>query len=97
MSDCSSKAFEVPKTCGNCGHSLIGDCVADEYRNAHLNALTDCGDWFSLEQRYQQLEQVAKNMLAHIYICETQGDFPSKGVSKMYYEMLRECGVSLDD
>lgn len=82
MSDCSTKAFCVPSTCGNCGHSCehrtkLYGCAYD-YVPCMLNgtfehALNRCSEWSprktdKQEQRRKQLEKLALDMLTYIGI-----------------------------
>lgn len=86
MSDCSTEAMKpkeppcfVPKTCASCG--TINCSHLDDYCS-NYTLRTDI-----IEQRNQQLEEVAKEMLGCVF-------------GHRYYEFehkLMECGVSLDE
>lgn len=76
----------------------------EEYDRGHYmqNTLDEACDRYieregTLEQRYEQLEQVAKKMLKHIGWCLSHYSVPWSGYYKEFKDELRECGVSLDD
>lgn len=100
---------EEPKTCGNCGHSIShwtpNCCVCmrgSDSVSIYNNDRAACSDWdefspLNIEQRYEQLEQVAKRMydwcdgVANRYftiVPETVRDFRKQ---------LETLGVSVDD
>lgn len=108
MSDCSTEAMKTKaKTCGNCGHSVV--CSAQnkgddwDYCNQWIPESTD-----TLEQRYQQLEQVAREMLGLIKGIEREyprlldpntqpgGQIVYPMPSESFREQLEALGVSLD-
>lgn len=102
-----------PKTCGNCGysepyeldHEPIGSHVLCPGANEIFRAdYTDvCEEWFreykkpTLEQRYQKLEQVAKEEMEYIEYLESRyGALPTSKKSQLY-QQLEALGVILDD
>lgn len=108
MSDCSTddmKPKEKPKTCGNCGRAKtyalhcerLDVCVnADDVIYLQGRCWVPKND--TIEQRYQQLEQMIRRM--HRYI-KKDADYslsPAKDTAAKYYrEEIEALGVSLDD
>lgn len=92
------KSPNVSKTCGSCGHvyQVVLNChYADNdgryYARATRSDVRACEDWVpnqdSLEQHYEQLEQVAMNMF---YDLDPYCAFP-------YREQLEALGVMVDE
>ncbi len=91
MSDCSSEAMkpkEQPKTCETC----ISDCI-----RAGKDDMSACHyyepNYNTLEQRYQQLEQVAKEMCQFL----EYKDCFDVGYGRKYRDRLQALGVSVND
>lgn len=112
MSDCSTEAMkpkEQPRTCGTCEHAFNKDipcCVPvigcedirAFYREVGCNHYKERKD--TSEQRYQQLEQVAKEMFSCLYKALMRPDgVPPDGLideaEYLSYRLIR-LGVSLD-
>lgn len=114
MSDCSIQAMMTKerRTCGNCNnwHSvgvIRGYCGLDETLEngclpLHLNDDAACGDYEdippTLQERYERLAQVARDMLryARIRLHEHWTKEDANAVSA-YREELERLGVSVDD
>lgn len=125
MSDCSTEAMahkELPRTCGNCGHACghrtkLYGCAYD-YVPCLLHGTFEheanlCSDWEqradTLEQCYEQLEQVALDMWSLIRNiereyprlldpnCKPGGQLLYPMPSEQYACQLAELGVSVDD
>lgn len=66
----------MERTCGNCGHGDRNSTVYCEVRNCDaLVSCESCSDWIeqtdTLEQRHQQLEQVAREAGYPCLACDT--------------------------
>lgn len=115
MSDCSTQAM-MPKerrTCGNCGHAVQSNvfCRESDGSTAGLHSMEECGcrKWIgrtdTLEQRYEHLEQVAREMFvayrdtlpiiaSFVGVDYAMSHFSSPDT---FLKELIECGVSVDD
>lgn len=116
MSDCSTHAMEPkqPRTCGNCGHGVQTNvfCRESGGSTAGLHSLGErgCRKWTArtdtIEQRYDQLAQVARSMYRIIATYESrfEGEYyspsewvPERGaVTRSTKEQLEALGVSVD-
>ena len=86
MSDCSASLFHIPQK------SKERSFPSDNYI---LEDLEKVVLYDELEQRYQQLEQVSKQMLNYMLNNITNG--VNEQVYRNYYSILKELGVNLDD
>ena len=108
MGDCSMHAMKPkqPRTCGNCGHGVQTNvfCRESDGKTAGLHSLGErgCRKWVArgdtLEQRYERLAQVARDMLryARIRLGEHWTKEDAKAC-KAYEDELRALEVSVDD
>lgn len=80
------------KTCGNCEyrHSGLAMCDARPYDSEGCNFWKESRN--SLEQRYEKLEQVAREMFRYI-----SGETMCLAPVHRFSNKLTECGVSVDD
>lgn len=105
MTDCSAKASELRKTCGNClmyddekaqcdYFVMEGGEEVHERRSPEDGA---CKDWekleLSLEQRCKQLEQVARDMWRYV-VAHNTPDVPGIDMTE-FGDRLEALGVSL--
>lgn len=116
MSDCNRQAMEPKerRTCGNCNnwHSvgvIRGYCGLDETLEngclpLHLNDDAACGDYEdippTLQERYEQLAQVAREMLETMqywYQLLDAEDTPNYCYLASLERKLEALGVSVDD
>lgn len=93
----------MDRTCGNCGHSIShwtpNRCVCmrgSDSVSIRENENEACSDWdeyssLNIEQRYQQLEHVAR------FMYDRMRDFCAPTYAEEAAEKLRECEVILDD
>lgn len=110
MSDCSAKASESKKTCGNC-HMYDEDNAQCDYfvmdggkevHEQHSPEDSACEDWekteLYTEQRLQQLEQLARDMYAALQLNEhcSMEFIADKGDCETFRARLEALGVSLD-
>lgn len=102
------KSPNVSKTCGSCGHvyQVVLNChyAEDDCRYyAHVTRpdARACEHWIpnqdSLEQRYQQLEQVARNMLHEMWSSNRDQSHIPEPRQDDYAEQLIALGVSVDE
>lgn len=98
----------MEKTCGNCGHGCYESTVYCDVSNCDMLVNCEaCDDWIEskrqhircdkitqLEQRYQQLEQVARKMLKHLCSVCDGGDVYNEDIAD-YREGLEELGVEV--
>ena len=110
MSDCSAKASEPKKTCGNCimYDEYKAQCdyfVMDggkEVHEQHSPEDSACEDWekteLYTEQRCQQLEQVARDMYAALHVNEhcSLEFIADKGDCETFRARLEALGGSVD-
>lgn len=122
MSDCNTQAMMPKKrrTCGNCNnwHSvgvIRGYCGLDETLEngclpLHLNDDAACGDYEdippTLQERYERLAQVAREMLTYIgsftlLLDHKHNDRDAARENARRFmefdDQINECGVSVDD
>lgn len=91
----SDKQFSgTPKTCGNCakGTRYVQCCDNAELYGEGCSCDKHVPRSDTLEQRYQQLEQVAENLF-HSFCFYCKHD----EIIKSYRTLLEDLGVSLDD
>lgn len=114
MSDCSTQAtmHKERRTCGNCGHAVQSNvfCCESDGSTAGLHSMEErsCKKWIgrtdTLEQRYEHLEQVAREMFceyrlvipilaSHIGVDYVTRNFVMPDV---FIKKFRELGVSVD-
>lgn len=99
MSDCSAKAMtpkEPPRTCGTCGHS----CGHEEDSCSYWKSRTGVParrNGKALEQRCQQLEQLARDMYAALHLNEhcSMEFIADKGDCETFRARLEALGVSV--
>ena len=105
MSDCSTEAMkmkEPPKTCGNC----VNECIHADKNTRTQWCIHYIPDYDTLEQRYQQLSQVARGLYFQAFAWRAI-DLLNEGFEdvdrivdcelKPYSEQLEALGVNLDD
>lgn len=101
----------MEKTCGNCGHGCYESTVYCEVSNCDMLVNCEaCDDWIDpkrqhircdkitrLEQRYQQLAEVAREMYAALHINEhcSMEFIRDKGDCEQFRNQLEELGVEL--
>lgn len=98
----------MEKTCGNCGHGCYESTVYCEVNNDDmLVSFEACDDWIEskkwhrrcdsitqLEQRYQQLAEVARNLFKRTLVAYGGEDVSIVEIDD-YRKQLEELGVEL--
>lgn len=95
----------MEKTCGNCNscdcEAWLCDWIEEDGTRRSVTADTPaCEDWEQLrlteEERIEQLEQLARDMMRYIEFQELRYDTPSTSRKARMYQQLEALGVSLD-
>lgn len=103
VEDDNRPAFEhAREDLRNCGHGDRNSTVYCEVRNYDaLVSCEACSDWIeqtdTLEQRHQQLEQVARKMWFRLKDSADSCNAVADSVVERYLDQLTELGVNVDD